>query len=180
MSAGEWVVAIVLALTLAAVLWYAHEARKQAAASAKMAEEMRQQRRDAARPVINIGLEPYERDWEGGLKQALEKAFPAAIQCQLRNIGVGPALNVRFQVDDGQGRSVLLEIGALEAREGDQVHRHLTVADSTVDQEGKLLQVFYEDVFGNTVESRRDLSLGEDGGLVIGPLRILVSGHRAK
>jgi len=171
MSTGEWVVAVVLILTLGAVLWYAWEARKQAAASARMAEEMREQRRDAARPVINIGLGSYERDLEARAKQALGKAFPAAIQCQLRNIGVGPALNVRFQVDDGQGGSYLLQIGALEAGEADKVQQHLTVADSTVEQERKLLQVFYEDVFGNTVESRRDLSLSEDGELVIGPLR---------
>ena len=183
MSTGEWVqvcVAGVLAVTLMVVAYYACQAKRQADASARMAREMEQGRHDAARPVVNIGSEPYERNSEALLKQALGKAFPAAIQCQLRNIGVGPALNIRFQVDDGQGGSHLLQIGALETGEADQFHRHLTVVDSTVEQERKLLQVFYEDVFGNTVESHRELSLSEDGGLVIGPLRILVSGDTTK
>jgi len=177
-SGAVQAIAVVVLVVVTAV--YAMAARRQADANARMAREMEQARHDAARPVINIGLEPYEGDWEAGAKQALAKAFPAAIQCQLHNIGVGPALNIRFQVDDGQGSSYLLQIGALEAGEIDLAHRHLTVADSTVEQERKLLQLFYEDVFGNTVESRRDLSLSEDGGLVIGPLRILVSGDTGK
>jgi len=183
LNAGDAIqigVGVVLTGTLLAVLYYACQAKRQADANARMAREMEQARHDAARPVINIDFEPYERDSDAGLKQALGKAFPAAIQCQLRNIGVGPALNVRFQVDDGQGGSYLLQIGALEAGEADKVQQHLTVVGSTVEQERKLLQVFYEDVFGNTVESRRDLSLSEDGGLVVGPLRILVSGDTTR
>ena len=177
-SAAIQAISVVALVVVTAV--YAMAAKRQADANVRMVEEMREQRRDAARPIMSISLGPYEGDLEARAKQELGKVFPAAIQCQLRNIGVGPALNVRLQVDDGQGGSVLLEIGALEGREADPVHRHLTVADSMVEQERKLLQVFYEDVFGNTVESRRELSLSEDGGLVIGPLRILVNGDTAK
>ncbi len=51
-------VAVVLILTLGAVLWYACEARKQAKASTEMAQEMRLSRQDESRPVLDLHKVP--------------------------------------------------------------------------------------------------------------------------
>ena len=182
-SAGDAIqigVGLVLTLTLAAVLWYAWEARKQAKASVRMATEMEQGRYDSLRPVIDVILrEPPSKDW---LNQAYSKAFPAEMECRLRNIGVGPALNIEFYVyHPDEPRVVRFKMGALAAGESDGGrHHHLTLEGLQERPDARVLRVWYEDVFGRALQSWREASLDEDGGLVIGPLRILVSGDTAK
>ena len=100
MSTGEWVVAVVLILTLGAVLWYAWEARKQAKASVKMAEEMREQRLDADRPYLLIEVpELGAAEWEqlnGGSAAEPDgfAAFPKRMLYRVYNAGRGPAKEI--------------------------------------------------------------------------------------
>jgi|GEM_PF-6046208 len=87
MSTGEWVVAVVLILTLGAVLWYAWEARKQAAASARVAEA-------ALRPVMLLWTE---------LNPAVCQHDIQAYKVYYRNIGSGPAINISFHLEPPDG-----------------------------------------------------------------------------
>jgi len=90
MSTGEWIqigVGVVLTLTLGAVLWYAWEARQQAKASARIAEA-------ALRPVIVLwALSAPPRPLGAEVGYAL----------RYKNIGNGPAINIRFCVGFGDG-----------------------------------------------------------------------------
>jgi hypothetical protein len=66
--------------------------RMQAEASARMAKEMEQTRFATAKPIIE--LRPQDFDSTEGLRIALGGPPPTNLQCRLRNVGVGPALNV--------------------------------------------------------------------------------------
>ncbi len=179
MSTGEWVVAVVLILTLGAVLWYAWEARKQATASARMAEETEQARYDSLRPVIDLA--PNEKRAADYIKQGLDKALPAEIECRLRNIGAGPALNIEFCMHHAEKQvGVPFKMGALGAGDSDPRGHHLSLEAAQDGRGLKVVRVHYEDVFHRTLVSWREVSLDEDGELVIGPLRSGVSGDTAK
>ena len=75
--------AVVLALTFIAVAYYAKQTRKQADASVRMAEEMREQVLGAHLPLLVVDLP----------ERALTY-YPARITYTLRNVGSGPAVDV--------------------------------------------------------------------------------------
>lgn len=184
MNAGDWIqtsVAVVLTLTLAAVLWYACEARKQAEATrqqtqrtAELAEETRTSRLDSLRPILEI--RPVEvLDSHVLLKQGLlakEGRLPPSLNCSVRNIGPGPALNVLLRTwrpDLEEPGS--FELGAIAAGENVGTRElHLEPAD----QAGKgLLRVAYEDLYGRRFLSYRELqAVPEEGTFHVGPLRV--------
>jgi hypothetical protein len=90
MNAGEGIqigVTVVLTLTLGAVLWYAWEARKQAKASARMAEA-------TLRPVMVswTGPERVGEAWGGHV-------YTVGYQ----NVGSGPAVNISFHLSPADG-----------------------------------------------------------------------------
>jgi hypothetical protein len=102
MSTGEWVqvsVAAVLAATLLAVLWYGWQARRQAEASVKMAEEMREQRLSQDRPKLLAELGQLDAlEWEVGEAGVDETpavaAHPKSMTYCVQNFGEGPAKEV--------------------------------------------------------------------------------------
>ncbi|MGQ9572884.1 MAG: hypothetical protein ACUVV3_06840 [Dehalococcoidia bacterium] len=100
MSTGEWVVAVVLILTLGAVLWYAWEARKQAAASLRMAEEMREQRLDLDRPYLLLEVRNLDAlDWKdlndpSAAEPDPGAAYPRSMTYRVHNAGRGPAKEI--------------------------------------------------------------------------------------
>ena len=164
MNTGEWIqigVAVVLTLTLGAVLWYAWEARKQAKASARMAEEMRQQRL--------IGLQPIV------VPSALS-VTTSCIAATLANVGSGPSFDLSFylrsldrgkEVDQGGGVQVL--------KPGEDVRvefRPQGVFDEKWEPDtGQSILVFppgqytlvasYDDLYGNHLSAVRPLELRE-------------------
>jgi hypothetical protein len=90
LNAGDGIqigVAVVLTLTLLAVLWYAWEARKQAKASARIAEE-------TLRPVMVVWTEPrvVGAGW-------LQHVYAVCYQ----NVGSGPAVNISFRLSPIEG-----------------------------------------------------------------------------
>jgi hypothetical protein len=97
LNAGDGIqigVAVVLTLTLLAVCWYAWEARKQAKASVRMAEEMREQRLAEDRPHLLIGLTDWEPGgWEGRPSEGetVQDSHPSKVTLVVRNVGRGPA-----------------------------------------------------------------------------------------
>lgn len=119
---------------------------KQATASVKMAEEMREQRYSSARPVIEI-----------------EARGTKVVDISCTNIGVGPALNLRCWIEDEEhtgwrrGKTKVLCRMALGTGinnvAGKQIH---TGIDGYTLHEGKgsgYVRAQYEDAFGRTYES---------------------------
>ena len=164
MTSGEWVqigVALILTLTLGAVLWYACEARKQAKASAKMAREMRLSRQDESRPVLDVHKIPQDAFGTG--PEAMQEATGQLLTedyvwCTLKNIGKGPALNIKAQIkqDFGAVEEVLGTLGI-----GDEVKRRPLMIIKAHDQ--YLLEVKYQDVYGRWFSSRRRVMFDESG-----------------
>jgi hypothetical protein len=184
-SAQVFVVLLSFLVTLGLVgvtAVYAMAARRQADASAKMAEEMREQRRDAARPVIDIEVAPLTVEEEGPL--AMPQGLAPFIKCRLRNVGAGPALNVTFNVSDGSGKTPVPKgVGAVAAgayakewfikKRIDEWPLAVEVDPPGTSADG-VLRVRYEDVFGNARESLREVPVGDKLGPFgyVGPLRV--------
>ncbi|MBI2304010.1 MAG: hypothetical protein HYU86_04605 [Chloroflexi bacterium] len=101
----EWATLGVLVITFGAIAWYSWETRQlrietgrmaeatrqQAEASVKMAEEMRAQRLDAICPIIAIEGEFY--------LQIVGEHTIQLHEVKIRNVGNGPALNVRCTLE---------------------------------------------------------------------------------
>jgi hypothetical protein len=94
-DATQIAVAVVLTLTLAAILWYASEARKQAKASVEMAREMREQRLVEERPYLLLDVAvATERTWafpQGSTGDDINQMYPTAVWCRIHNTGPAPA-----------------------------------------------------------------------------------------
>jgi len=90
MNTGDGIqigVGIVLAVTMVGVWWYAWEARKQAKASARIAEA-------ALRPLILLWTNPNLSGFRDDHQ---------AYNVYYRNIGNGPAVNIAFHLQDPSG-----------------------------------------------------------------------------
>jgi hypothetical protein len=148
----------------------AEAARQQADASARMAEEMANTRYDAFRPIIDIVEMPMEATET--LKyafQAKEGKVPDQIRCLLRNIGVGPALSVSSFIigNDGQRRwdfgIIAVEEKTAEFRLSPQ-----QIGDRV------FLVAYYKDLYARNIESRREVTL-ENNGWKIHPVETQTS-----
>jgi len=128
--------------------------KEQADASVKMAEEMREQRYDAVRPVIdiiNIEQTPLEL-----ARQAYEKKPPNELRCKLCNVGVGPAIDVYSFVQP-------------PSHERQRHHFHtIAIGKETIPMNLSLEQkddrwflvAYYKDVYGQCFESSREVRVG--------------------
>lgn len=152
---------------------YAFLTARQADASVKMAEEMANTRYDTFRPIIDIvevsmeAKEIYKHAFE-----AKEGKFPENLPCKLRNIGVGPAIGVSsFIVVPSNGEQQPWDFGTLAVKEETSEFR------LSLQQIGDrmFLVVYYKDVYGRDIESRREVSLDkEKHGWKIHPLETQV------
>jgi len=160
---------ILLMFGLVAVTsFYAWSASRQADASVKMAEEMRNARYDTVRPIIDIQ--------RGGSNIA--EAFYAdcgdtthGLLCILHNIGLGPAIDVCSLVQPPWapwGRSQHHDFGTLAIGEESTMNLSLEQEDNRT-----ALVVYYKDVYGRAFESSREVQAGETSeGWKVGPLQI--------
>ena len=182
-DATQIAVAVVLTLTLLAVVYYAKQANRQAEgslrqaeASLKMAEEMREARHGGVLPVVDFVLEPL--DGSEQLKRVFQiKAghLPETQWGALRNIGLGPALDIRFPTklgDMGPSWPVVghLGIGEVAKTELSGLERWPFCLEPISDSV-KRLHVEYRDAYGRVYESWRDVTFDiADGGWETGPL----------
>ena len=141
---------------------------KQADASVKIAEEMREQRYDTVRPVIDIQREPWDED-------KLPEAFTGksgdtsrGLACVLRNIGLGPAIDMHSFVQNPSDRRQRFEFGTLAT--GEKTHKmNLSVKQ----EDGRMaLLAYYKDVYERAFESSREVSVDKEKGWQLGPLKI--------
>jgi len=146
---------IILMIGLVAVTAaYASSAEKQADASVEMAEEMRDTRYDALRPIIdivNMQQMPIEL-----AHQAYAKEPPKELPCKLCNIGVGPATDVYSFVyhDSGERRRRSLDTIVIGKETGPE---RLSLAQK---DDHWFLVAYYKDVYGRWFESSREVRLG--------------------
>ncbi|NIN68152.1 MAG: hypothetical protein GTO63_26280 [Anaerolineae bacterium] len=170
-------VGVVLTLTLGAVLCYAWEARKQAKASERIADEMLETRHGTILPVIDFVTE------EGSGAEAIvevlriqEGILPEELPARLQNIGFGPALDIRFQVKLHDMEPVWKHIPRVRVEE--YVKDELTSLEQwhvflePTGGSAKRLTVEFHNVYGRAYRSWRDVTFDLDtGDTKVGPLQ---------
>jgi len=169
---------IMLTLGLVAVTGsYAFSAVKQADASVKMAEEMREQRYDAVRPVIDIYRDPADDDKMPEAIAASEGDASRGLSCVLKNIGLGPAIDLRSFVQNPiSGERQHHDFGTLAI--GKTTYR---VKLSLIHEGSPLaLLAYYKDVYGRTFKSSREVTIDKEKGWEIDSLhiRLVENGER--
>jgi hypothetical protein len=135
----------VLIVTAAFVFWYAWEARKQAEASRRIAQETERHSRQSLRPIVDLLLQEWPRDNVGG--------FHDYAYVIISNVGSGPALDIfvkePYEPEEGYTGD-LVAVGSLAAGQ-DLKHRAVTIVNG-------VLTVEYSDAFGAKFQSSRTLS----------------------
>ncbi len=166
-TGGVQAIAVVaLVITTAFYAWrtwsISSATEKQAEASVEIARETQAARMDAVRPVIDIGVNPFAKPGYELLKEALSEQPPKALRCTLRNVGVGPALNVAYDIqvgsEIGYKRVGALAVGEQVLPSGEELPLKL---------EGSarhgVITILYEDAFANRWESRMEVAMSEEG-----------------
>jgi len=155
--------------------FYALVAFRQANASMKMAEEMKEQRYDAVRPVIDIRRDIARTDIARQTLEAnaaLSEDTSHGLSCILHNIGVGPAIDVHsFIQHPERGRLpwrnfvTLAAGGKTERKNFSLKHENNRMA----------LVAYYKDIYDQVFESSREVSIDKVGNAKweIGPLKTI-------
>jgi hypothetical protein len=140
-----------------------------AKANREMAEEMKEQRYDAVRPVIDIQvvLEGVAAISAG--LAAESEDFAWGLSCILHNIGLGPAIDVYSFVQVQKNERRCWDFGTLAKDQKTDNPESLSV-----NKKGgrNYVAVYYKDVFGRNFESSREVKpTKEKTALEIGPLK---------
>ena len=146
--------------------WYAKQ-------TTIMAEEMREQRYDGVRPIIDIKrlktTEPLALAKEA--YSAGEGILPKLLPCRLRNVGVGPAIDLYFFIHHpNYDKRQKHFYGTLVKEDGETDKYDL----SPEQEDGRMaLVTYYKDVYGRDFKSSREIILKKDQhSYEIGPLKI--------
>ena len=146
----------------------------QARASMKMAEEMSDTRYDTVRPVIDIQREPRDEDKLPEAVAGKSGDTSRGLVCVLRNIGLGPAIDMHSFVQNPfvqnpSDRRQRFEFGTLAAGEKSV----LTMSLSLEQEDSRIALVVYcKDVYGRTFESSREVRPDEEKSWQVSPLQI--------
>ena len=160
---------------VAVTISYAWSASKQANANMKMAEEMKEQRYDALRPIIDIWVQLDATDLIEQGFNALKGKFPENLPCRLRNIGVGPAIELYSFIEGPEGKSRRRDFDAIPVAIGEEEMGYTREMRLPLEQrdDHRALVVYYKDVYGNLFESSREVSVEKGKKMVnIGPLKV--------
>jgi len=191
MTITDWIQAISMIVLVAVTAFYAwrtanianatkrqSEATKQQAdASMKMAEEMKKHRYDTVRPIIDIqglvksNLATGEEMISEGM-YARDNDISKGVLCILKNIGLGPAIDVKSFIPFENG-SKDWDFGTLGIRDVTE-KRYLSLK-----QEGSqiYLVVLYRDAYGRDFESKRQVRSTKEMGWELSPLKINLMGR---
>jgi len=137
--------------------------KEQADASVQMAREMREQRYDAVRPVIDIIIIEQSITAREGRLQAYG-ANPKDLPCKLRNVGVGPAIAVHSFIEDihdPDGNPRRWDFGTLPSAAGKMEYTQEMRLLLMQKDNQRALVAYYEDVYGNRFESIREVNVHE-------------------
>ena len=139
--------------------------KQQADASVKMAEEMRQQRYDTVRPVIDIVITESSMTGLELISQGLAAEggkLPEDLPCKLRNVGVGTAIELHFLIKDIEGNPRRWDFGTIPVAIGEEEMGYTHEMRLLLEQRDnhRALVAYYKDVYGNPFESIREFSAG--------------------
>jgi len=170
LGVADWAQTLLMIGLVLVTAFYASSANRQADASVKMADEMKEQRYDAFRPIIDIVVQLMKG--EELIKQGLdakEGKFPKSLPCILRNIGVGPALELYSFIEGAGDEPRRWDFGAIPVAIGEEEMGYAPEMRLLLEQRGnhRALVAYYKDVYGNRFESSREVALGKVG---VGPL----------
>ena len=123
----------------------------------KMAEEMREQRYNLARPVIDIQLEETAEALISAGISASSDNFSSGLLCKLQNIGEGPAIDVSSFIQ-WQNNSIPIDIGTIAVRDSTKKAENFTVFK---DNDSLLVKIYYRDIYSRNFESSRKVLIGQ-------------------
>ncbi len=142
--------------------WYAKQ-------TTIMAQEMREQRYDTVRPVIDIQREQWDEDKTVEVYAAIHEDTSRGLSCILQNIGLGPAIDLySFVQNPISGERQHHLFGTLATR-----RKTYKMNLSLNHEENRMaLVAYYRDVYGRTFESSREVRIDKEKGWQLGPLKI--------
>lgn len=163
-NAVDWVQMGLTFGLLAITGMYTWSTQKQANASVKMAEEMRDARYDALRPVVDI-VEIEQKPIELARQAYAKGKLPKDLLCKFRNVGVGPAIELYSFIEDitdAKGNPRRCDFGTLPVATGKEEWGYTHEMRLLLMQRGNqmALVAYYKDVYGNPFESIREVSVG--------------------
>jgi hypothetical protein len=139
---------------VAVTTFYAWSASRQADASVKMADGM-------ARPVIDFKRDTAKIDINRQtleVNAALTKDVSHGLSCILCNVGVGSAIDVRSFIQHPERGRLPFEFGTIESR-GKTERWILSISHES---NRIALVAYYEDIYGRTLESSREVSIDKE------------------
>ena len=167
---NSWVLISLYAGLVGITLVYAVGAHRQANASYEMAKEMREQKFESVRPIIEI-----QRGGDTDRRMSEEVAGSQGhtgygLSCKISNIGLGPALEIKSLVKTGADISEIRDFGVLT--KGEKIYTGLLSQEQ--EDSRKALVVIYNDIYGREFESSREVGYIEYQGWELSPLKISV------
>ena len=140
----------------------------------KMAEEMKEQRYAAARPVIDIQRDIDVADVARQTLEAnaaLSEDTSHGLSCILHNIGVGPAIDVHSFIQHPERGRLRWDFGTLAM--GGKTER--MIFSIKHENNRMALVAYYRDIYDQVFESSRDVSINKVGNpkWEIGPLKTI-------
>lgn len=170
LNAGDLAQTLLTLGLVAVTAVYAWATQRQADANINMAKEMKNQRYDAVRPIIDIQkIIVGNRDRALEVLAATEGKTDICLSCKLKNIGLGPAIDVYSFTQLSSGEKRRQEHGTLAiGEEISYVSLLIEHKDSSME-----LAVFFRDTYGRKLKSFRPVTLNlENQRFVLGPLKI--------
>jgi hypothetical protein len=149
---------------------YATFTYQQAEASKKMAEEMAQQRYGIVFPIVDV--QEREESATDKIRKGLDIQsgdIPKWQSCTLRNIGLGPAVNVCSFIRTPTDERRQWDFGTLAVNEEARTEQL-----SIEQKNGRgVLVAYYKDVYGRSFESSREIIINQAVcSYKTGPLKI--------
>ncbi len=176
---NEWVEISLLAGLVAATGALALYAAGQAHTSVEMAEEIKKQRYNAIRPVLDIKktdtLELSEESKTTNLGLLMEVAkgnIPPFIYCSIYNVGLGTALDTYTEIDFNGEIFPRHYLGTITCGE----NRNPLPLRVKKEDEHHVLTVTYKDMYGRDIKSSREV-LVQNHSIELGPIHIIVNGE---
>jgi hypothetical protein len=161
MTITDWIQAVsmvLLAVVTGIYAWRTHvmskAAREQANASVKMADGL-------ARPVIDFKRDTAKTDRQridSELYAAIHEETSHGLSCILCNVGVSSAIDVRSFIQHPERGRLPFEFGTIESR----VKTERWIVSISHESNRIELVACYEDIYGRTLESSREVSIDKE------------------
>jgi hypothetical protein len=138
--------------------------------TSKMAKEMKKQRYDNLRPIIDIQFDTSYATFLGFQMSNIEELENQNCPCILHNIGAGPAVDIYsysyMTNDNNEHIQEKCGIGTLKKDETTGMKNLSVITENSK----HYLLIKYKDIFGRVIESRREIN-GERTNWKLGELK---------